>query len=220
MTMAQIKVGTDVRALNNELADENKELFHASGVFVIDVLGSPGSGKTTLLENLIPLLSEKYTVAVIEGDLATRNDAERIERTGVAALQINTNGGCHLDARMIKELVPSLDLKKTDILIIENVGNLVCPVSFALGEDLRLTVLSTAEGEDKPLKYPTAMIKTDCVVLSKTDIAPYVGVDVDAMAANVAAVNAGVRIIKTGKENGAYDARAVADFVIDAYNNR
>ncbi len=211
--MSEIKVNTDLKALNNEIAAKNREKTHGNGVFVLNILGSPGSGKTTLLENLLPLLSSKYSVAVIEGDLETRNDADRIEKTGVKALQINTNGGCHLDARMIEAQLEKVDLSSTELLIIENVGNLVCPVSFDLGEDLRIVVLSTAEGEDKPLKYPNAMIKTDAVVISKADIAQYVGVNVDAMTKNVLSVNPNVTVLTTGKTDGVYSAQNVADFI-------
>lgn len=216
----EIKVAKDVKALNNEIAAANKHLLHENGVFVIDIMGSPGSGKTTLLENLLPELSRKFRVAVIEGDLATENDAERIKKTGVTALQINTGGGCHLDASMIERELKKLDLSGLDILIIENVGNLVCPISFALGEDLRIVVLSTAEGEDKPLKYPTAMVKTDAVVISKTDIAPYVGVDAQRMKANVTAVNPQAIVLEAGKVNGVYDCSGVTEYIIAKKDER
>lgn len=212
--MPQIKINTDLKALNNEFAAKNRERLAKNRVFVLNVLGSPGSGKTTLLENILPALSAKYRVSVIEGDLATRNDAQRIEKTGVSALQINTDGGCHLDARMIEEQLEKLDLEAIDILIIENVGNLVCPVSFDLGEDMRLVVLSTAEGEDKPLKYPAAMLKTDAVVISKTDIAPYVGVDTKKMIENVKTINPNVLVLAAGRENGEYRAEGVIDLIV------
>ena len=177
----EIEVGEELTSFNDKIAQSNRKLFKDNGIFVINVMGSPGSGKTTLLENILPELMETYRTAVIEGDLATQNDADRIRKTGVPAYQINTDGGCHLDARMIEETLKKIDTDKIDLLVIENVGNLVCPIEFDLGEDLRLVVLSTPEGEDKPLKYPPAMIHTDAVIISKTDIAEYVDVNIKNM---------------------------------------
>lgn len=219
MTLSQIKVNTDLKALNNEIAAQNKEKLHSCGILTVDVLGSPGSGKTTLLENILPELAAKCRVAVIEGDLATENDAQRIAKTGVKAVQINTNGGCHLDAKMIERQFDNIDLENTDVLVIENVGNLVCPVSFALGEDLRIVVLSTAEGEDKPLKYPTAMLKTDAVVVSKTDIAGYVSVSTEKLIENIKTVNPDVKIFTAGKTDGEYRAEGLVDYIIEARKN-
>lgn len=213
MCEMQIDVNTDLTDFNERLAAENQALLHSHGIFTLNIMGSPGSGKTTLLENLLPLLAKQYRIAVIEGDLATRNDAERIEKMGITACQINTDGGCHLDAHMIHHQLDELPLENLDLVIIENVGNLVCPISFALGEDCRLVVLSTAEGEDKPLKYPTAMVKTDGVVISKTDIAPFVDVSVEKMTENVKSIHPDVTVLYTGKKDGVYDCAAVAEFI-------
>jgi len=177
-------------------------------------MGSPGSGKTTLLENILPRLSEHLRTAVIEGDLATRNDALRIEKTGVTALQINTGGGCHLDAVMIENQLRNLDLDSLDLIIIENVGNLVCPASFDLGEDMRMVVLSVAEGEDKPVKYPTAFLKADTAVITKTDLVPYVNVDVDVMKKYIAGINPKVVVFETTIEGGVYIADQLVEYIV------
>jgi hydrogenase nickel incorporation protein HypB len=155
----------------------------------MNIMGSPGAGKTTLLENILPALAASYKTVVIEGDLATQNDAERIRKTGVEAYQINTDGGCHLNARLIEAEYKKVDADKTELIIIENVGNLVCPIECDLGEDLRIVLLSTPEGEDKPLKYPPAMLNTDAVVITKTDVAQYVDVNIEQMKKNVTTIN-------------------------------
>jgi hydrogenase nickel incorporation protein HypB len=211
--MAKLEVEQDLKSLNNEIAARNRSGFKEHDIFVLNIMGSPGSGKTTLLENILPVLAKSYRIAVIEGDLATENDAERIKKIGVTALQINTDGGCHLDARMIENELKKLDLAAIELLIIENVGNLVCPISFDLGEDLRLVVLSTPEGEDKPLKYPLAMLHTDAVVLTKTDISQYVDVNMKVMEQHIREVNPKVCVLKVGKVNGSYHADSVIDYI-------
>lgn len=213
--MTKIEVKKDLKALNNEIAASNRDEFKKHDIFVINIMGSPGAGKTTLLENMLPSLSEKYRTVVIEGDLATENDAERIRKTGVKALQINTNGGCHLDAHMIAEEYKKISVDETDLIIIENVGNLVCPISFDLGEDLRMVVLSTPEGEDKPLKYPPAMLSTDAVIITKTDIASYVDVNTEEMIKNILKINPNADILKAGKENGIYRWDDAVKYIIE-----
>lgn len=215
MCEMQIDVNTDLTDFNERLAAENQALLHSHGIRTLNIMGSPGSGKTTLLENLLPILAKRFRIAVIEGDLATRNDADRIEKMGITACQINTDGGCHLDAHMVHHQLEHLPLDDLDLVIIENVGNLVCPISFALGEDFRLVVLSTAEGEDKPLKYPTAMVKTDAVVISKTDLAPFVDVSVEKMTQNIKSIHPDAAVLYAGKKDGVYDCIEVAAFVAD-----
>lgn len=140
-------------------------------------MGSPGAGKTSLLEATLKELAEDYSLAVIEGDLYTAKDAERIHKLGIPVLQINTVGGCHLDAKMIEDALSELDLDKLDMIIIENVGNLVCPAEFAIGEAMKVTVLSVTEGEDKPLKYPLIFKESKAVLLNKVDLLPYIPFD-------------------------------------------
>ena len=215
-----IEVEQDVRAENLHQSGHLREHFAHHGVRVIGLLGSPGSGKTTLLENILPALSKKMRVAVIEGDVATENDARRIRQLGVQAVQINTDGACHLDTAMVKKALEEIDLDAIDLLIIENVGNLVCPVGFPLGETLRLAVISAAEGEDKPLKYPSAVLHTDAMVVTKTDIAGFTRVDPGKMAEYARQINPDIQVFfsgfdKDGGWNGAAgDGQSLADYLI------
>jgi hydrogenase nickel incorporation protein HypB len=202
--MAKLEIKQDITALNRRLAQENRDLFAARGIFVVNLIGSPGAGKTTLLENILPVLKRKWRVMVIEGDLATQNDALRIRQTGVPAVQINTNGACHLDARMISREIAQMDLEKIDLLIIENVGNLICPSSFDLGEDMRVVVLSIAEGEDKPSKYPVAFLHADAAVITKTDLVPYIRADLAVMRRQIAEINPAAAIFEISIQNGSY----------------
>lgn len=211
--MTKIDMGQSVKTLNETFAKENRNGFQNSHVFVLNIMGSPGSGKTTLLENILPVLAKKLRIFVIEGDLATDHDAERIRKTGVKAAQINTNGACHLDARMIQRELDQIELNSLDLLVIENVGNLVCPISYDLGENLRMVVLSIAEGEDKPLKYPSAMLHTDAVVLTKTDLAGFVDVNINTMKTYIHDVNPKVKILEVGKTNQIYSMDEVISYL-------
>lgn len=213
--MAKLDIKQDLKALNNQIAAENREKFKSHDIYVINMMGSPGAGKTTLLENILPKLSVHVRTAVIEGDLATQNDALRIEKTGVIALQINTDGGCHLDAKMIENQLQKLDLGSLDLIIIENVGNLVCPAGFALGEDMRMVILSIAEGEDKPIKYPTAFLNADTAVITKTDLLPYIDADVDVMKKYIADINPKVIVFETTKKDRIYTADQVVEYIIE-----
>jgi len=175
-------------------SDALRSRFRAEGVRAVGLLGSPGSGKTTLLEALVPAAMKRRTVAVIEGDIATDSDAQRMRAAGAVSVELNTDGACHLDAAMVEKAYGELPGEKPELLLIENVGNLVCPVDFPVGEELRIAVISTAEGEDKPLKYPAAVLRTDGVVITKTDLAPYVRVDPAKMAAYVRRMNPRSRV--------------------------
>lgn len=166
----QIPVLERVTKINDEIAHENRELFKKHNVLCINIMGSPGGGKTTLIEKTIETLHGKKQFAVIEGDLATTIDAERIEALGVDVLQINTGGMCHLDAPLIRNALGKMDLTNIDILFIENVGNLVCPSSHDLGEDYRVIIASVPEGPHKPKKYPVIYKDADVVVITKTDL--------------------------------------------------
>ena len=158
---------------NDQLAEENRARFNAAGVFVVNIVGSPGCGKTTLLEDLLGKLKTRLAPAVIEGDLASSIDAERIDKLGVPVVQINTDGACHLDATMVAAAADGFDLAKIDLLVIENVGNLVCTAGFDLGEHLRVVILSVSEGDDKIAKYPTIFQKSDALLITKTDLLKY-----------------------------------------------
>ncbi|NTW63639.1 MAG: hydrogenase nickel incorporation protein HypB [Chlorobiaceae bacterium] len=173
----KIEVEQDVLLKNNLLAERNRGYFEARNILALNFLSSPGSGKTSLLEKIIPLLRLKHPVAVIEGDQQTTNDADRIHALGVPVIQINTGTGCHLDALMINRAFKELDLQNDSLLCIENVGNLVCPAMFDLGEACKVVVISVTEGDDKPLKYPNMFHEADVCVLNKTDLLDYVDFD-------------------------------------------
>ena len=192
----KIEVEQDIMQVNKRYAAENRALFAAHDVKAINILGSPGAGKTALLERLLSGKGRGMRAAVIEGDLATARDAERIAALGIPVVQINTDGGCHLDARMIAKTLPMFDLDQIDLLLIENVGNLVCPAAFDLGEQARLVVLSLAEGGDKPSKYPATFFSADAVALNKTDLLPYIDVDLEQVKADLRAIKPDIRIFE------------------------
>ncbi|MBK7920743.1 MAG: hydrogenase nickel incorporation protein HypB [Veillonella sp.] len=175
----EVKVMTNVLAKNDAIAEALQQKFKEKNIFVFNLMGSPGAGKTSLLEATLQDLVKDYKLAVIEGDLYTSKDAERIHALGIPVLQINTVGGCHLDAQMIESALDDLDLDELDMIIIENVGNLVCPAEFDIGEAMKVTVLSVTEGEDKPLKYPLIFKESKAVLLNKIDLLPYVPFDKD-----------------------------------------
>ena len=168
-----VSVRRNVLAANDRTAQHNRTHFEDNQVLVINLMSSPGAGKTSLLENTLQALKHRYRIAVIEGDLATENDAARIRAQGVPALQITTGNACHLDAAMIHGAVHQLDLANLDLLFIENVGNLVCPAAFDLGQQINVVLLSTPEGDDKPSKYPVMFRAADLVLITKADLLPY-----------------------------------------------
>lgn len=178
--MAEIKVPVvrNILQANDRLAEANRRRFEDAGIFVFNLMSSPGAGKTSLLERTIEGLADRIRMAVIEGDLQSSYDAERIQRKGVQAVQINTDGGCHLDGNMIQIALESLDLQALDLLIIENVGNLVCPAEFNLGEDEKVMILSVTEGDDKPSKYPLMFQLSSVLLVNKIDLLPYLDCDV------------------------------------------
>ena len=173
---------------NDQLAEENRTRFNEAGVFCVNMVGSPGAGKTTLLEALFAELKGRFRPAVIEGDIAGSIDAERIEALGVPVVQINTDGACHLDANMIAAAQGSFDLSAVDLMVIENVGNLVCTAGFDLGEHVRLVVLSVPEGDDKIAKYPAIFRGSDLLVITKTDLAPHIDFDAARVKADMKAL--------------------------------
>ena len=174
-----LQVATDILQQNNLLAQRNRGWLEAKGILALNLVSSPGSGKTTLLERTITALKDEFPVSVIEGDQQTLNDADRIAATGAPVIQINTGKGCHLDAQMIRRACDELAPADQSLLMIENVGNLVCPAMFDLGEAAKVVIISVTEGDDKPLKYPTMFAAADLCLINKIDLLPYVDFDVD-----------------------------------------
>lgn len=175
----RVRVEVDLLAKNNAHADENRRYFQQHNILALNLLSSPGSGKTTLLTRTITALKQRLPIAVLEGDQQTSRDAERIRATGIPALQINTGKGCHLDGQMIGHALAELQPEEHGVLFIENVGNLVCPALFDLGESFKVVILSVTEGEDKPLKYPDMFAAADLLILNKIDLLPHVEFDVE-----------------------------------------
>ena len=190
-----IDVKADILGKNDAVAEELRNLFKEKHVFVLDLMGSPGCGKTTLLEKTMQALKDDINMAVIEGDLFTSKDADRIDRYGVPVVQINTAGGCHLDAPMIKKALENIDLDKLDLLVIENVGKLVCPAEFDIGEQKRAVVLSITEGDDKPMKYPLMFKLASIVLLNKTDILKFCNFNLDGATEDIKTLNPGVEVL-------------------------
>jgi hydrogenase nickel incorporation protein HypB len=192
--MVQIEQG--ILEKNNHYAKANREYFDKNGIFTLNLLSSPGAGKTTLLINTINALKERFPIAVIEGDQQTSNDADCIRKTGVPALQINTGKGCHLDAHMVGHAVEALAPQEQSILFIENVGNLICPATFDLGEAHKVVILSVTEGDDKPLKYSNMFHAADIMIINKVDLLPYVDFDITACEGYARRVNPAIVIIR------------------------
>ena len=196
-----IEIETDILAKNDRYADANRATLTALGAFAVNMVSSPGSGKTTLLCKTIEALGDQ-PLAVIEGDQQTANDADRIRATGAVAVQVNTGKGCHLDGHMVGHAMEHLDLAEQSILFIENVGNLVCPAGFDLGEDCKVAILSVTEGEDKPLKYPDMFTASRLALLNKVDLAPHCDVDLDLYEKNLRRVNPGIEVIRVSARTG------------------
>ncbi len=198
-----VSIEQNILAKNDAYARENRRLFAERGIFALNLVSSPGSGKTTLLVKTIEMLKNRLEVSVIEGDQQTSQDAERIRATGASAIQINTGRGCHLDAHMVGHALGKLDMAKGSVLMIENVGNLVCPAAFDLGEAHKVVILSVTEGEDKPIKYPDMFRAADLMLVNKCDLLPYLSFDVDCAIAYARRVNPGIAVIRTSATSGA-----------------
>ncbi len=197
-----VQIEQDILGKNNQYAAQNRARFAQQSMFVLNLVSSPGSGKTTLLTETINHIKSRYTVGVIEGDQQTANDADRIRETGVQAVQINTGKGCHLDAHMVGHAMENFSDLTGGVLFIENVGNLVCPASFDLGEAAKVSILSVTEGEDKPLKYPDMFHASELMILNKTDLLPYLDFDVERCIEYAKRVNPDIKIIQLSAKSG------------------
>jgi hydrogenase nickel incorporation protein HypB len=204
MTPAVARVTPEKKILseNDRIAAALREQFHANGIYCINLISSPGAGKTSLLERTLARFRPEERVAVLTGDIATDNDARRLARHGFPTRQITTSGSCHLDGRMIERGLAGWDLSQLDLLLIENVGNLVCPSSYDLGEEDKVVILSTTEGEDKPLKYPGTFFRASTLVLNKIDLLPFVPFDIQAARENARKINPQIRIFEVSCTTG------------------
>jgi hydrogenase nickel incorporation protein HypB len=190
----KVKLVRDILEANARIAEENRQRFDAAGVRVVNLMSAPGAGKTTLLEHTVAALHPERRIGVIEGDIQSSIDAERVERAGAAAVQINTDGACHLDANMVAAAAASLDLAALDLLVVENVGNLVCPAEFVVGEHAKAMILSLTEGDDKPSKYPLMFKESSVLLINKMDLRPYVNADPERIARDARALNPEIQI--------------------------
>ena len=197
----KVKVVTRILEANDRIALENRRLFDEAGLFVINLMSAPGAGKTSVLEKTL-LQGSGLKIGVIEGDIAGTDDAERIDKLNAPVVQINTGGACHLDANMIYEVLNDLPLKELDLLFIENVGNLVCPAEFKVGEDIKVMLLSITEGHDKPLKYPLMFQESSALLLNKIDLAPYLDVDIDKIKRDSLSLNPNLKILEVSCKTG------------------
>jgi len=198
----EVKIMKNIMHANEKLAGENRDYFQKKGIKAVNIMASPGSGKTSTILKLIEAFGDRASVAVVEGDIASSIDAEKIDSLGKPVIQINTGGGCHLDANMIKVAVDSLNLSDGSILFIENVGNLVCPSSFDLGEGIKMVIASVPEGHDKPYKYTSMFELADIIVLNKTDLMPYIDFDRESFYKGVRALNEKAEIIEVSCKTG------------------
>jgi len=187
--MPRVTIAQNILAVNDTVAEEIQQILSARGIRAINIMSSPGAGETTLLEKTIERLRGRISIGVIEGDIETTADAERIEAAGAETVQINTRGACHLEAHMVRDALAQMDLSHIDLLIIENIGNLVCPSDWNLGEDTRVVLASTTEGDDKPAKYPHMFAASQVLVINKLDLLPYVEYDIEKAKRHALAVN-------------------------------
>ena len=202
MAIKVITIKEDILGANEEKAKRNQEKLDSKDIFTVNIMSSPGAGKTSLILDTINQLRDKVRIAVVEGDVASTVDAEKIHERGIPVVQINTAGGCHLDANMMANAMNNLPLNNIDLLFIENVGNLICPAEFALGEHKRAIIASLPEGDDKPQKYPLMFTDADVVLLNKTDLLPHLEFDIDAFTKTIIGLNPKVKIFQVSCKTG------------------
>lgn len=198
----KISVVRNILEANDRIAQQNRDLFDENGLLVINLMGSPGAGKTSLLEKTIGALKDDLMVGVIEGDIQSSQDAERIAKKGIPVVQINTGGACHLDANMIRDTFGEFDFKEIELLFVENVGNLVCPAEFRVGEDFKAMILSVTEGDDKPSKYPLMFHESKVLLINKIDLLPYVDCNLEKIKEDSLNINPDLTIIQMSCKTG------------------
>jgi hydrogenase nickel incorporation protein HypB len=202
MSARTITVKENILGANKERAEINRRLLTDHHILMINIMSSPGSGKTSLIMQTINRFKDKYRIAVVEGDIASSIDADKIRQQSVPAIQINAGGGCHLDAMMIKKALDSMDLDKVDLIFLENIGNLVCTADFDLGAHRNVVILSVPEGDDKPRKYPVVFLEADAVLVNKTDVLPYFDFNLDAFPEMISGLNPSARIFPVSAKTG------------------
>lgn len=198
----KISVIKNILEANDRLASENRELFEKNNLLVINLMSSPGAGKTSLLEKTVDALEAEYRIGVIEGDIQSSHDAERMAKKGVPVVQINTDAACHLDSNMIRETLGRFNFDETDLLVVENVGNLVCTAEFNLGEDFKVMILSVAEGDDKPTKYPLMFHESEVLLINKIDLLPYVDCSLERIKKDALTINPALTIFPVSCKTG------------------
>ena len=198
----KISVVRNILEANDRIAQQNRDLFDENGLLVMNLMSSPGAGKTSLLEKTISMLKEDFKMGIIEGDIQSSQDAERIAKTGVPVVQINTGGACHLDANMIRDTFSEFSFKELDLLVVENVGNLVCPAEFKVGEDFKAMILSVTEGDDKPAKYPLMFHESSVLLVNKIDLLPYVDCSVEKIKEEALKINPDLTIFQISCKTG------------------
>lgn len=198
----EIKVLHQIMDWNEDVSEEVRARLAERGICLINVMGSPGAGKTSLITSLIEKMKDRFRIGVIEGDIAGQIDADRIAGLGIPAVQLNTDGACHIEAMSIQNILPLLPLDDLDLIFVENIGNLVCPAEFRIGESLRITILSIPEGDDKVEKYPLMFTDTDCLVLNKYDMLPYFEFGEERVSANYDSVNPGAPLFRVSSRTG------------------
>jgi len=200
--MSRVEIEKKIQSENDRVAEANRKVFTDAGVFVLNIISSPGSGKTTLLEATLDRLADKMNIVVIEGDISTERDMDRVRARGASGVQINTGGGCHLSSGMVAGVLDDLDLDSAEIVFIENVGNLVCPSTYDLGEDVRMVLLSTTEGDDKPMKYPAIFHEASLAILNKIDLLPHLTYDVEKVEREIRVLNPDSEILRLSATTG------------------
>ena len=217
--MKRIIIEKDLLKNNNEMAKKNREFLQQNNIFTINLLGSPGAGKTSILEKIIDNIKINYNMAVIEGDLYTDKDAMRIEKHNIDVLQVNTGGACHLDASMIERSLSYIDTNKLDFLVIENIGNLVCPASYDLSEDIKVLVMSVTEGNDKPLNYPSIFQRSSVVILNKIDMIELTDFNKEEFYNDIYSINRNIKVFETSCRNTT-GIKELTDYIINKIENK
>jgi hydrogenase nickel incorporation protein HypB len=198
----EIRIMKNILDRNSNKAEENRKLLHEKKVMMVNIISSPGAGKTTLLERACEALCDKFSIGIIEGDVTTDRDAQRLKKYNIPIVSINTEGGCHLDSHSISKAMEPFDLESLDILFVENVGNLICPSQFDLGETFKMAVVSTTEGDDKPSKYPMIFSEARAVILNKTDLLPYTNFNVGSYISDLRSLNPRIKMFQTSAVRG------------------